>query len=1109
MSINVADLVATLRMDSSDFDRNMSRSESQTSSFASTLASKLGSAAQTGALAITGMGIAAGVTLARVLSTGIAYNTLQQTSRAAMTTLMGGAKEANAQMDKLDVFAKTSPFAKSTFITAQQQLIGFGLSAEKVIPTLDAVQNAVAAVGGSNEDIASIAGSLADVTATGKITGDTLNELGSRGINAAKIIGDGMGMTVEETRKAISKGTIDSAEALTVLVDGMQKKFAGAAANVKNTMTGAADRVKSATRDIGAAMAEPFVSKYGGGRLVEWTNQWADALRKLEKNIPGIANMLLNRFAPGLVMVGTALSKLSDLAGGINAANVTKLFDKMAANAPGVAVLAGAIAGLSASALAGIPIIGRFAAMLNPWVAIFLALVAASPELRSALGDVLTALVPLLPVLGKLTGAVSGALTSALTASIPLVEGFADVLGVIVVAAIPIIDMIANLAGAFSELPGGIQTAIVAFGTFLLLRGPITAMFAGIAASATGLVTTLRAGGLAGALKTILAVFGGPWGLAIGAAVAVLGFFAFKNKEASDAVKAFSQTLDENTGQITKNTYAKAAEDLSKYSDKFKQLGLSTADAARIAVDGGTAYDQVRGKIKDLDAALSTYQSTMGTDTERKKAKADFDALARTFGMTAEQVEALGNDGLFQLQKALETTNGQVEKSKGVWADLNESAQQSEPVNLRLADAIKTVGDEAASSEDRITAYKLVIDAMNGVLPSVAEQNRNLAKSTRDLAGFLGEVDEAGQRVNTGLVDMKDGAVANTEAGDQLNAMFQNMQTQGLAAATAASDLAKANGDSAGAAAAADAALKPFRDTLQNLADQGLLTQDEVNAVSKALFGVPGETTAVITDENSASAVKLKVDELTRTIGAMPKGKQVMITEPQSPGIISKLHELGYVTVTLPDGNVAIIQQGAENAKYAIDQVGISASAIDGAVSTIRINTIYTESWQPGAAGGGDRRPGGYLGNASGNLLEYFADGGIHPALTPMSPIAQIVPKNTWRVVGDNMTVPELYAPLDGSARSLALMREGASRMGFSMVPRSAMRGYAVGAITSSTVSQQATQAATQVSARQPPNNVFTGDIYASDLDDIEAQAKQRKQDRNAVYQIGSIGTVG
>src|SRR5690606_1224418 len=118
----------------------------------SKLGSVIGTVGKASALAFAGASVAVAGLGAAALKSGISYNALQQSSRAALTTILGSAQAANAQMDKLDDFAKNSPFAKQVFIRAQQQLLGFGLAADKVIPSLDAIQNAVAAVGGSNDD---------------------------------------------------------------------------------------------------------------------------------------------------------------------------------------------------------------------------------------------------------------------------------------------------------------------------------------------------------------------------------------------------------------------------------------------------------------------------------------------------------------------------------------------------------------------------------------------------------------------------------------------------------------------------------------------------------------------------------------------------------------------------------------------------------------------------------------------------------------------------------------------------------------------------------------------------------------------------------------------
>lgn len=227
-------------------------------------------------VAITGVGVAA-------LKTGIQYNTMQQTTRAALTTLLGSAQAANAQMDKLDAFARNSPFSKATFITAQQQMLAFGIETKKVIPYLDAVQNAVAAAGGNNQQIGELAFIMAQISAAGKITAQDLMQFGQRGVNAAKLIGSQMGKTGAQIRQDISSGALDANAALDALAAGMQQTYAGAAANVKNTFEGAMDRVKAAWRDFSAELAKPLVDPNGGGALVELLNWTADAMRNFQK----------------------------------------------------------------------------------------------------------------------------------------------------------------------------------------------------------------------------------------------------------------------------------------------------------------------------------------------------------------------------------------------------------------------------------------------------------------------------------------------------------------------------------------------------------------------------------------------------------------------------------------------------------------------------------------------------------------------------------------------------------------------------------------------------------------------------------------------------------
>ncbi|MGF3055606.1 tape measure protein [Microbacterium sp. YY-01] len=245
-----------------------------------------------------------------VAKTGIEYNTLQQRTRAALSTLLGGARAANAQMDKLDEFARTSPFAKQTFITAQQQMLAFGIEARKVVPYLDAIQDAVAAAGGSNKEIAEIAFIMSQISAASKITATDLMQLGQRGVNAAELIGSQMGMTGAEIRASITAGTLDADAALDALAAGMKERFAGAAANVKLTFEGAIDRVRAAWRDMSADLMKPIVNPEGGGVLVDLLNWTADVMRNMQKlpepikNVMGLTFALVGVFA---LVGGTAI----------------------------------------------------------------------------------------------------------------------------------------------------------------------------------------------------------------------------------------------------------------------------------------------------------------------------------------------------------------------------------------------------------------------------------------------------------------------------------------------------------------------------------------------------------------------------------------------------------------------------------------------------------------------------------------------------------------------------------------------------------------------------------------------------------------------------------
>lgn len=255
--------------------------------------------------AIIGLGVAAG-------KSGVEFNNLKQISGAAMKTLTGSTETANRQMDKLNEFGSKSWIMRDVLLRAQQQMVGFGISTKKVIPYMDGLQEAVAATGGSSQQFEELAFVMSKVQSRGKLTANTFNEFGMRGVDAAAIIGEQMGKTSDEIRDGVTKGTLDAEEALDALAEGMKTKYAGASDNVRNTFRGSIDDVMAAWRDLSSAMAAPLVDPDGGGLAVSGLNALSGALT----NVKNVAEGLPAPVKLSMVGIGGLTGAASLAAGG-------------------------------------------------------------------------------------------------------------------------------------------------------------------------------------------------------------------------------------------------------------------------------------------------------------------------------------------------------------------------------------------------------------------------------------------------------------------------------------------------------------------------------------------------------------------------------------------------------------------------------------------------------------------------------------------------------------------------------------------------------------------------------------------------------------------------
>ncbi|GAA1450485.1 tape measure protein [Nesterenkonia lacusekhoensis] len=636
-----------------------------------------------GAMAIAGGGLSA--LMGNVIQTGIEYNTLQQVAGRALETMAGSAEAAAAQMEQLHAFADESPFARDTWITAQQQLMAFGMEAERVVPTLEGVQNAVAAIGGGDAEIMQLVDILGQVEGQGRITGRELQRLGQMGINAADLIGDAMGVSGNQIREQITAGALDAETAIDALTTGMMNQFDGAAEGLRDTMEGSLDRIRARIRDIGSIIATPLVSPDGGGFLVEAINQAADfgsALLELPDPLLQVAG-LGAAAAGGITVFGGALvAALPHLR--TMASNAGTAWTALANFATGGAGIAGGLrrigiaAGIAAVALGGMAVVNHLEENLREGAI-------SSGELENGLRRAADA--------GKV-----------MNDQFAHLDGSDHLLGTLVRSREGVDDMV----GAFDELSGA----------------------------------TLEVGDRTGFVQDKL------YGLTsdiplVGDAVR---FFASDMADAEDAI---AQTDDALANMAASGSIDTAVEAMSNYADELHAAGYSSDEivnkfpelesalydyagslgvsvdetemlrwmlqgivpdavgAAEASNDLADGMESVAGITSEVEGGLSTTGALMGELAEQADIAASalgeiVDAYTRLGIIQLDASEALMsyNEALWDLDDAIEDNGNTMDRSTQAGIDNHRAFRALGEESWALAEANLAAGDSAESVAD-------------------------------------------------------------------------------------------------------------------------------------------------------------------------------------------------------------------------------------------------------------------------------------------------------------------------------------------------------------------------------------------------------------------------
>lgn len=159
---------------------------------------------------------------------------------------------------------------------------------------LRGISGVAAMAGTSYSDVGNI---FTKVAGQGRLMGDDLLSLASRGVNAAAILAGQWGKTEAEVRDMVTKGKVSFAQ----FSDAMNQAFGEHATKANETFTGAMSNVESALSRIGAKFFTPF---YNNARDV------LNALRP-------VINKFSTALDPAFKVISDGMAKLSTFIQGI------------------------------------------------------------------------------------------------------------------------------------------------------------------------------------------------------------------------------------------------------------------------------------------------------------------------------------------------------------------------------------------------------------------------------------------------------------------------------------------------------------------------------------------------------------------------------------------------------------------------------------------------------------------------------------------------------------------------------------------------------------------------------------------------------------------------
>lgn len=475
-------------------------------------------------------------------------------------------------------------------------------------------------------------------------------------------------------------------------------------------------------------------------------------------------------------------------------------------------------------------------------------------------------------------------------------------------ASAPMRNLGANTKRWSTEMTGASRVATAARGNLLLLGGAAKG-------AAAGGFSLLRSG-----VSGVVNAMGGPFNVAMMGGAALVGAFVQSANAAS--------TIQDKLAQASRNA-AEAQTELQMAvagtTGALNEQGL--AAAAKIAEAEMTQLtaigEQMNSTFNVIQAPdLAWWQKGFWNEefseyrSQVNETKQTYDALKSAAGELKMPMEDLGRvvaEGGPQFAQlithldaggdASQRAAGQLLQVKAALDEQVQAAQRVAPATAQIEAGMQVLADSSAAAEERLSALKQVLQAMDMLPASTQDAMMNLAKTVDQVSESAAGAIIEGEGLGEALFDQSGKLEATDQNAQSLHESLMSMSDGFLQSVASGNDAQEAYG--------------LVEAGLENLAAAYGLTEPQVESLRQQYALMP-EVVETLVQLQGADSVETEIAVVWALLQDLPEGQSVELNV-LSDEAQAQLEQLGIKLGETPDEHTTKIEAPTDEARQNVD----------------------------------------------------------------------------------------------------------------------------------------------------------------------------------------------